>query len=454
MISISDRRRSSPLRVAARLATATLLTLGVALTAPSAVIGLASAPVSATTTETEIATETETETGAEDEPRLRAVRFELSPGDRPEDGPLTASGEAMSTQYAELQVNHGGIARRLRPLAGSFTATPVAAPLGLAVEIEGLRIGPAADGFTDTLGEVVANPSVGTFLRFDTNGVGEPAVVDITLPRPLETGDYLLVQEAGGDDSVELFGLDSGGQTTGPARTVTSPYRWNSGRMTADGERQWASIVDPSAWIGDEPVTGIRIVGAKAEVKVLVLEPATGVIPLPLADIEIEAPPTAIPIPGAAAATTPIPIPSEAAPFPEATDASTPADSGEPVTTEDESPAAVPMVESVPDPAPEPVQEPATEPADGEAAAVAQPAPAPAADEILALPAQTSDVEQAPPVVLAMTGVSTDPWVLVALATGLIFFGYTTFTAFRRPAHEAGPGESKGHDQLDALGFE
>ncbi len=47
-----------------------------------------------------------------------------------------------------------------------------------------------------------------------------------------------------------------------------------------------------------------------------------------------------------------------------------------------------------------------------------------------------------------------EPWILVALITGCIFFGYTTVVAFRRPAHHPRPGEPRGHAQLDALGFD
>jgi hypothetical protein len=55
-----------------------------------------------------------------------------------------------------------------------------------------------------------------------------------------------------------------------------------------------------------------------------------------------------------------------------------------------------------------------------------------------------------------MTGMPTEPWLLVVLAMGLIFFGYTTFSAFRRPQAERlpVPGEPAGHEQLDALGFD
>ncbi|MEM9561807.1 MAG: hypothetical protein AAGA93_04275, partial [Actinomycetota bacterium] len=55
---------------------------------------------------------------------------------------------------------------------------------------------------------------------------------------------------------------------------------------------------------------------------------------------------------------------------------------------------------------------------------------------------------------LAMTGVATEPWTLVALATGLMFFGYTVVVAYRRPRHRAEQGETAGHAQLDALGFD
>ena len=63
------------------------------------------------------------------------------------------------------------------------------------------------------------------------------------------------------------------------------------------------------------------------------------------------------------------------------------------------------------------------------------------------------------PTALAMTGMPTEPWSLVVLAMGLIFFGYTAVSAFREPSPQRDglrgrTGESAGHEQLDALGFD
>lgn len=62
----------------------------------------------------------------------------------------------------------------------------------------------------------------------------------------------------------------------------------------------------------------------------------------------------------------------------------------------------------------------------------------------------TESAEQAP-TQLAMTGVPTEPWILVILAMGLIFVGYTAFAAFNGASRS---GEVRGHDQLDFLGFD
>ncbi|MEL6985815.1 MAG: hypothetical protein AAFO29_25525, partial [Actinomycetota bacterium] len=362
----------------ARLGAATVLCLGLA----GSVVGASAAQAASTSTNSD--------TNTENEPRLRAVRFELSPVERDGDGPLTPSGQAEAADYAELQVDHGGVARRLQPLAGSFRAEPSAGQLSLSVEIEGLRIGPAADGFVDTLSQVAASASVGSFVRIDSAGADERAAVDIRFPRPLEPGDYLLVQEAGGDDTIELVGLDAGGSAVGPTMEVGAPYRWNSGRRSTEGDLHWATIVDPSLWIADEEVTGLRLVADQAEVKVLVLEPATGVIPLPLAEVVAETSPDPEPGPVAAAAavdvagatastptptptptptTTQTPIPSsetgtptsdpeltEAPPLDATPNASAETDGDDQMATTQQPPAPV---DNTPSPDPEPISEPA-----------------------------------------------------------------------------------------------
>ena len=52
---------------------------------------------------------------------------------------------------------------------------------------------------------------------------------------------------------------------------------------------------------------------------------------------------------------------------------------------------------------------------------------------------------------LALTGMVTEPWVMVIFAMAFIFFGYTIYAAFQP---DGDGGEPSGHDQLDALGFD
>lgn len=61
--------------------------------------------------------------------------------------------------------------------------------------------------------------------------------------------------------------------------------------------------------------------------------------------------------------------------------------------------------------------------------------------------------QDAPPPQLAMTGVRTEPWILVIFAMGLIFTGYTAFAAFNG-AVSGRNEEACGHAQLDSLGFD
>ena len=69
-----------------------------------------------------------------------------------------------------------------------------------------------------------------------------------------------------------------------------------------------------------------------------------------------------------------------------------------------------------------------------------------------ATPAATAVAESdETPTELAMTGVRTEPWILVILALGLILIGYTAYTAFSRPV---GRDLLRGHALLDRLGFD
>ncbi len=340
--------------------------------------------------------------GTDVEPRLMAVRFDVGPAAGGEaDGPLSAAPPAEVAHYASLQVDHAGVTRRLQPVAGPVTASATSGATGLAAELDGLRLGPAAEGFDDALSQAFASPSVGHLARIEADGSAGPAVVDLALPRALGPGDYLLVQEAGGDDRIEIEALGPDGASLGRARVVGPPYRWNSGRQTPEGTDQWASVVAPSDWAVSGTATTLRIRATRAEVKVLLLEPAVD-------DVAPTAPAVGV----------------------------EPAVGAEPaVGTATE---AAPAIHTVARAEPGPVVPAVSAPADP---AAAVPVPV-AVDRVAA------------PTALAMTGVRTEPWVLVGLATGCIFVGYTAVAAFRRPAHRATPGEPSGHAQLDALGFE
>lgn len=348
-----------------------------------------------------------------DEPRLLAVRLEQAPtDDGSDDGPLGPARSAGQTRYAEFQVDHGGVTRRLQPVAASVTATPIAAASATSVEIDGLRTGSAAEGFESTLAEALGSASLDSFLRIDTGGTTGPAVVEITLGRQLQGGDYLLVQEAGGDATFDIEAVGADGATIGAPRSVGPPYRWDSGQRSGDGEAQLVSVIDVSPWVAWGDVTGLRLLADTAEVKVLVLEPTAGVIPLPVTEAVTASSTPATPTRPAPVSTTSPPPPAPTVTMPATPSSTAP-------TTPTTAPPAQPIETS---------SNPAT--------------------RVLA------QADGPAPTALAMTGVSTDPWVLVALATGLIFFGYTTVAAFRRPAHRAAPGEPAGHAQLDALGFD
>lgn len=78
----------------------------------------------------------------------------------------------------------------------------------------------------------------------------------------------------------------------------------------------------------------------------------------------------------------------------------------------------------------------------GEPDAAAPPASSPSSGPVAAAPPITQ---------LALTGMVTEPWVLVVFAMAFIFIGYTAYAAFRR---ETGHEGKVGHEQLDELGFE
>ncbi len=47
-----------------------------------------------------------------------------------------------------------------------------------------------------------------------------------------------------------------------------------------------------------------------------------------------------------------------------------------------------------------------------------------------------------------------EPWALVIVAMGCIFFSYSTWAAFRRPTWPPPGANLRGHAQLDEFGFD
>lgn len=500
-----------------------------------------------------------------DEVRLVSVQFDVDP-DAPtgQAGPLSAAPSAAPARYAAVQLEHRGESRRLQPIAGVVQVSLSAGDAeAVAAEVDGLRVGSSAAGYGDSLADSLASPDLPRFARIDVGPFDPGVAIDIRFERPLGEDDYVLIQEAGGDAAVEVEALVGDGEVTGSVRRIVAPYQWNTGYRAEQGVDQWATVIPVPAPAGGEAVVGLRLRAAQAEVKVLVLEPASG---SPLAGVEAstsssggaegdeagaegsagdgaEPEPDEAPTEtpgraqievsaavteavavggvgcdaaltaaedagaatgagaaeslGAGAATfcfevinrgeidvTEISItdpragltdarlpqasgpevlaPGERAVFYHHTTpviglgevttravaqaagstigASAPAANVPPAEEQNEVPTALAAVEDRPA-----GQGTAEEEASGQVPVEDQPAGQGMAEE------GASD----PPDALAMTGVPTEPWILVGLATGLIFFGYTTLTAFRRPGfHRAGPGEVSGHDQLDALGFD
>ena len=181
----------------------------------------------------------------------------------------------------------------------------------------------------------------------------------------------------------------------------------DTGQQTGTGDHQWVSVV---AVPGEgATVDVLRVRSAKAEIKVLILDGHTAAGDVSVGD------------PAATGQVVPVGLGTPPSEHTSTTETAPPAELASTDPTE------APVVETT---APPPV-EPAQQLDD-------QPAEAPAR-----------------PTELAMTGVTNEPWMLVLIATGLIFFGYTLVAAVRRPA--PGPGSEQrmqGHALLDALGFD
>ncbi len=512
---------------------------------------------------------------AEAEPaRIRSVQFDLAadPGIAADDGPLSAAVTGAAASYVSLQVERAAGPERLRPLTAGVTVTSQAAHGTLVAELGGLRIGPDDPAFDQAVADAFTSRSVQDLVRIDTGAPDATVTIDLRLPRALGPDDALLVQDGGGDASIEIAGLAPDGTVVAPLAAGAPPYAWNTGHHTIEGIVQWVAVVDGPAATDGQPITGLRLRTARAELKVLVLEPtalaganaATASPPAPsdVASAPVAAATSSEPVAAAGPEATPAtPVPAPASP-PETpnppTGASTPPDPGQgdratPAPTEvgveadvawadgqrsvagpdaaggatevaspsiDLAVGVLPAVavggvgceealEVAAAPAPDqgastfcfavtntgstPVSEinitdpraglanavlprssgptvlqpgqqvvfyhHATPTTDG-ASTVAEASATVVADDRRVSAAtdgavaDVTDVTGPAVTALAMTGVATEPWTLVALATGLMFFGYTIVVAFRRPRHRPEPGEAAGHAQLDALGFE
>ena len=468
-------------------------------------------------------------------PRLVSVQFDLSTGDAPSIGPLSPAGVEQPAVYERVRIEHASESRSLRPWDGPFELVVQSADGAVAAEVDGLRTGPGGDGLPAALSQAVSSAAVQRLVRIDGGAGGSPAVIDLRLPHAMSSSDYVLVQEVGGDATIEIEGLDGAGNPVGPATVVAAPYTWNTGHPSLDGPSHWATVIPAPGADGGVPVEGLRIRSSRAEVKIVVLGPDGAQVPVagseaatapsPPVPVAVEAGPAATPAPSS----SPSPVDDvDTAPPATVAPAALPTDAGaEPAVIAAPAPAIDLAVGVMPAVAvggsgcdeavaqrlgPRPGQGTSTfcfavtntgsVPVDqvsvtdvraGLADAVLPRASGPEvldpgeravyyhhatpvggtgeqliraeatatgsssgdrASAVVGAGADPTEAVAAAPTVLAMTGVVTEPWVLVALATGAIFFGYTTVAAYRRPAHRPEIGQPRGHDLLDELGFD
>lgn len=498
--------------------------------------------------------------------RLTSVQFDLerAPGDGSE-GPLSAGSTPTRARYHSAVVADGGAERIVQPLTGSVSVNlSQSAASAVAADLDGLRVGPAAADFGDSLADAISSPSLGRFARIESPG--SSVSLDLRYARPLHQGDYLLVQEMGGDTAIELVALGADGEPIGPARTVGPSYQWNTGHGSSTGVDFWAGVVGAPGLGEGAAIHGIRVTATVAEVKVVAMElgaapslpapvaegatgPPTGGDPLddgaatdaasqpPFAAIGLGmgvVPAVAVdgagcqqavagggtpPEPGGSATfcfavtntgtvdVTDVSITDRrvglvdavlpraegpevlapgqqaiyyhyATPEPGAGDGSALATARpttglaesevdvQPATAETALDLAQPVGESPESEmaAEQPGGDPAATETAAEPAQAGTPGPTTPPTTTPANDSEASGTDIGPqqsdpaPTALAMTGMPTEPWSIVVLAMGLIFFGYTTVTAFRRPMgagrHRRPAAEPAGHEQLDALGFD
>lgn len=350
---------------------------------------------------------------ADDRSRIQSVRFEFENVASAETGDAT-----RIARYRSMTVAVGGEPVELRPLTGTVRVSMSRDDAEvMTAELNGTRHGAGVEDFGDRVASATTSDSANSNLHI-TPREGGPASVDVFFSRALGASDYLLVQEAGGDSIVTLTPIAGDGTVVGDARQVGPDYQWNTGHPSMDGQPTWASVL-PVAAFGSS-FEGFRLSAEAAQVKVLALAIAD---PEPLV-VTVEQPSEAVPNSDSA--------PVEAA-------AATGSDHGDNPPLTEAQPAVVPpnvvsgpQVVSAPQAVSEPQEVSAPQGASG---------PQEASAPVAAAPAITQ---------LAMTGNLTEPWLVVALAMGIIFIGYTVYAAYRLPARR----DAAGHDQLDQLGFD
>lgn len=226
--------------------------------------------------------------GSGSDARLKSVQFDLvDSGDSGDaggaEGPLGAQGATQTAEYRSLTVGVDGADVALRPLDGSVRIAVNEYQLAnMAAEKNGQQIGHAADGFANLLADVVSSPSAHSFLRLGSRDASQTSMFDLSYDRPLGTADYLLVQEGGGDATIEIVSIDSAGAAVGPARQVGPGYQWNTGHGPISQPTAWASVI-PVASLSEngQAVAAIRVSSTDAQVKVIALTSQATASPVP-----------------------------------------------------------------------------------------------------------------------------------------------------------------------------
>lgn len=335
------------------------------------------------------------------------VRFDIgAAGAEVSADPLQASAPGGPVDYRSIGVDLGGVPHRFSPLAGPVEAAVGGATDLVAAQIDGLRIGSSAPGFGQAVIQAMGSTSLHRSVRIGDGVVAAPAWIDLRFSRSLRSGDLVLVQEAGGNDLIELVALDTEGRVLATPTVVGPAYQHDTGQQSVAGDHHWVSVVAIPGNGVDVDV--LRIRSARAELKVLILDGQSAV-----GDVALGGPNGTDDVVAVGLGTPPS----------EHTTTTEPAPPAELASTEP------PVLETTSSPPVEPQQH--------------------SDDRPVEAPTQ-------PPTELAMTGVTTEPWILVLIATGLIFFGYTLVAAVRDPAGGPGPEErsTQGHALLDALGFD